>query len=234
MLADHIAAIDESLFELRLFGKGMDPSVLLDAQGPEAARGMNGGQSTYLAGSPVRNDAGVDIDRRETVAVGQQKWLPVRNVALNRLDPVGGHRVFAGVGKRDVPVLFIVPVVAGDVRLAAQIQRDVTGVPKVVPEIIFDHIALVAEAQHKVPVAVVGVGLHDVPQDGPVADGDHRFGTIFRLFTETGALSSAENDDFHNSCETSGASRCHVFQSSLGLTQPIQRPIYSFPISPVS
>ena len=44
---------------------------------------------------------------------------------------------------------------------------------------------------------IVGVGLHDVPQDRPTSDGDHRLRAIFCFFAQTRTFSSAENDYFH-------------------------------------
>src|SRR5262249_45745836 len=38
--------------------------------------------------------------------------------------------------------------------------------------------ALVAQAEDEVVEAVAGVALHDVPEDGPAADGDHRLGGV--------------------------------------------------------
>jgi hypothetical protein len=45
----------------------------------------------------------------------------------------------------------------------------------------------------------VGIGLHDVPEDRAVPDGDHGLGAVFGFFTKAGAFSAAENDGFHGS-----------------------------------
>jgi hypothetical protein len=37
----------------------------------------------------------------------------------------------------------------------------------------------------------MGVGLHDVPQDGMAADRHHRLGAVFGLFAQTCTLASA-------------------------------------------
>jgi hypothetical protein len=60
-----------------------------------------------------------------------------------------------------------------------------------------DHVALVAEAKDEVLVPMVGVGLHDMPEDGPVADGEHRFWPVFGFFAQARAAPTAQDDDFH-------------------------------------
>ena len=75
--------------------------------------------------------------------------------------------------------------------------------PEIVAEVILDHIALVAEAQDKIVVPMGGIGFHDVPEDGAVADGHHGFGTEFGFLPEPGAFATAEYDDFHVGCSES-------------------------------
>jgi hypothetical protein len=36
-----------------------------------------------------------------------------------------------------------------------------------------------------------------MPQNGPAADGHHRFGAIFGFFAQACALAAAQNDNFH-------------------------------------
>jgi len=45
--------------------------------------------------------------------------------------------------------------------------------------------------------AVLGVAFHDVPQDGPAADGDHRLGNVVRHVADAGALAAAKDDHLH-------------------------------------
>jgi hypothetical protein len=60
--------------------------------------------------------------------------------------------------------------------VVAQVEGHVGHVEEVVGEVLLDDVALVAEADHEVVEAVVAVDLHDVPQDRPLADLDHRLG----------------------------------------------------------
>jgi len=86
-------------------------------------------------------------------------------------------------------------------RLGAEPQCDVASVPEVIAEIIADHFALVAEAEDEILVAVVGVGLHDVPEDGAIADGEHRLGAELGFLLQARAAPTAKDDDFHGGSE---------------------------------
>ena len=68
----------------------------------------------------------------------------------------------------------------------------------VIQEIFLDHVAAVAQAEHKIAEAVVGVELHDVPEDGAAADLDHRLGPEFGFLAQARAQSAAKNHYFHN------------------------------------
>ncbi len=52
------------------------------------------------------------------------------------------------------------------------------------------------QTKNKILVPVVSVVLHDVPEDGPIADVDHGLGNILRV-ANTQAHSSAKQDYFH-------------------------------------
>src|SRR5207253_3436567 len=51
-------------------------------------------------------------------------------------------------------------------------------------------------AEHELVEAVVGIALHDVPEERAPAHLDHRLGTKLRLLAHAGALTAAEQDDF--------------------------------------
>src|SRR5438552_16701126 len=68
-------------------------------------------------------------------------------------------------------------------------------------------------------VTVVGVRLHDVPEDRPPADGDHRLGAELRLLPQSGAESAGEKHDLHSSIIVSAA--CDPYdEHSLGESLP--------------
>src|SRR4030095_15830887 len=62
-------------------------------------------------------------------------------------------------------------------------------------------------ADHELAVAVVGVGLHDVPQDRAGADGHHGLGAELRLAAQARAQTSGEKHDFHG-CSANYSKYC--------------------------
>ena len=67
----------------------------------------------------------------------------------------------------------------------------------VLDEIVADHVPAVAERDHELFEAVMGVDVHDMPQDRLAADFDHRLGKHRSLFGEPGSEAARENRDFH-------------------------------------
>ena len=67
----------------------------------------------------------------------------------------------------------------------------------VVEEVPLDHVALVAQGHHELLEAVVGVELHDVPEDRPAADLDHRLGPSLGLLGQPCPEAPGQDDHFH-------------------------------------
>lgn len=105
--------------------------------------------------------------------------------------------VQAGLGEGDGPV---VDVAGRRFHLPAALAHDEIGglVGVVVAEEILDEVATVTEAEDEVLVPVVGVELHQVPEDGPVTDAHQRLGDGVGVFAEPGAQAAAKNDYFHD------------------------------------
>ena len=59
------------------------------------------------------------------------------------------------------------------------------------------YIAFVTTADDKVVYSVVGIGLHDVPQNRFIADLNHRFGSNSDLFADSRSQTTGQNDYFH-------------------------------------
>ena len=110
----------------------------------------------------------------------------------------------------------MVLIVIGDGPELAECQRDVTVHRLVIEEVFLDGVAFVAQAKDEVRMPVVGIRFHDVPQDRPAADLDHRFGPVFRLFAQTGALAAAQDDDFQGCALRWGSGRDLSENTSLG------------------
>ena len=86
-----------------------------------------------------------------------------------------------------------------ELHLAAPIREDeVVGERLVViEEVLLDVLGLVAQAEDEVVVPPRRIPLHDVPEDRPVADRDHRLGNPLGLLSHSDAESAAEDDDLH-------------------------------------
>src|SRR5262249_14995651 len=97
----------------------------------------------------------------------------------------------------DVPVLTAGRGVDACLFGGAKADAEVGAGEVVVEEVALDDPALVAQAHDEVGEAVPGVALHDVPQDGPPADGDHRLGDVVGHVADARALSAAEDDNLH-------------------------------------
>ena len=81
--------------------------------------------------------------------------------------------------------------------IGPRVDRHVGGVQEVVGEILLDHVALVAEADDEIVDAVMGVDLHDVPEDRLAADLDHRLRPQVGFLGDAGAQAAREDDRFH-------------------------------------
>jgi hypothetical protein len=84
-----------------------------------------------------------------------------------------------------------------NVRFATETNLEVTIHGFVVQEVLLDHVAAVSEAEDELAHPVVGVHLHDVPQNGTATDLHHRFGAEFGLLPETSTQSTAQNYNLH-------------------------------------
>jgi hypothetical protein len=60
-----------------------------------------------------------------------------------------------------------------------------------------DDLPLVPEAQNKIIEAMMGVGPHDMPQNGAAAYFHHRFRPKFGFLSKPCAFSTTQDDNFH-------------------------------------
>ena len=132
----------------------------------------------------------------QAVAVGQVEVFAF-DVALDALHPAAGHRVQAGFHQRDAPIFAGRAVVYFHPVGGVQLDGEVAVVEAVVEEKALDEPALVAQAEDEIPVSAGGVAFHDVPEDGPAADGQHGLGQVLGHVADTRALPAAKKDDLH-------------------------------------
>ena len=67
----------------------------------------------------------------------------------------------------------------------------------VIEKVILDHVAAVSEAQDEVLMTEVGVVLHHMPQNRPVADGDHGLGHVVTGLTDPHTETATKKHDLH-------------------------------------
>ena len=94
-------------------------------------------------------------------------------------------------------ILFVVAAVILDPAAVLQGDGEIVVHRLVVEEVLLDHVAAIAQAEDEVAEAVVGVDLHDVPEDRPPADLDHRLGPELGLLSQPGSDATAQDHDFH-------------------------------------
>ncbi len=136
----------------------------------------------------------VEVDVRDTIAISHHERLTVEVLAHPLQSPcrLRGH---AGVHERDSPLVAdalqwldgVVGEVDGDV--GSHVER--------FGEVLLDVLALVSEADDELLMPEVGEVTHDVPQDRPVADLDHRFGPDIGLLADTTAHTARQDHDLH-------------------------------------
>src|SRR6266853_6089005 len=188
---EHAAVEDEEAGADQAIGLGLLHEALNLALGvgfehSEARDGWDGRDSREPTVLAMKVEQAADVDVAQAVAVGKQERVVVFEIAGNALQAATGLGFEAGVGKSDGKILFVVSAHELDLRLAAEANLEVTIHGFVVQEVILDHVAAIPEAENELAHSVVGVHLHDVPQNGTASDLHHRLGPEFGFLPETG------------------------------------------------
>ena len=135
---------------------------------------------------------------REAVAVGREELVVAAEVRLDGLQPLADRRVEPRVDERDPP---LVEVAGEQLELRAVESRSSTkslsSAPLYERKYSLDDLALVAEAEDELVVAPHRVVAHDVPEDRPAADLDHRLGDALGLLAHAHTVAAAEDHDLH-------------------------------------
>ena len=77
------------------------------------------------------------------------------------------------------------------------IESNIGHVKKVIGEVFLDDIAFVTATDHEVVDPVVGINLHDVPENGLAPDFDHWLGLQVGFFGNTGAEATGKYNCLH-------------------------------------
>src|ERR1017187_5501613 len=181
---------------LGLFGKSPHAALLRQIEHAEAGNWRNAGHRSDLAVAFVKVQQAADIDVAQTVAIGEQEGVAVY-ILLNLGEASAGLAIQAGIGQGHAESLFGVMAMAADLRTSPQVHGEVVIHGLIVEEVLFDGVSFVAQAQDELAEAVVGVDLHDVPEDGAATHLHHGFRAEFGLLAETRSQATAQNDDLH-------------------------------------
>jgi hypothetical protein len=182
------------------FSRKLPNLAAVQIERAETARRDGGGQSGLLAVGAVKVDRGRDIDVSDPVAIGHAKGVFAGDMLLDPQQSPAGHGRIARVHQSHVPVLRA-PLVNFHA-VFGHSEGYVRHVEEVIGEIFLDDVAFVPAADHEIVDAVVCVDLHDVPQDRPPADLDHRLGAHGGFFTEARAEAAGKNHCFHDRSTT--------------------------------
>ena len=136
-----------------------------------------------------------DIDIADAVAVSEAKRIFSLEIGGHTFESTACHGGFASVDQGHAPGLCTLLMHLHTV--VAHVKRDIGHVQEVVRKIFLDQIAFVAAADHEVMDPMVGVNLHDVPEDGFTANFDHGLGLEVCFLGNTCSEASSEDDGFH-------------------------------------
>lgn len=142
-------------------------------------------RSNLPVGSVVGHQIG-DIHIAHAVVVGHQEGL-MAHIGLNALDATAGHGVQAGIHHRDLPGFQVGGVNGHCAITMREIKGHIAVVQEVVGKPFLDDMLLVARTDDELIVTVIGVFLHDVPENRLTADLDHGLGLECGFFRKAGA-----------------------------------------------
>src|SRR5688572_27415549 len=148
--------------------------MLRNVERTETAWRLNGGNRGKALLRAMKLHEGADIHIRDTVAVSEAKGIAVQKMTYAPQTPARG-RGLASVHQRYLPRFGA--VLKHLHSIAADVERHIGHVQVVIGKVLLEHVTLVAAADDEVTQTMTGIDLHDVPQDGPPADFNHRFGS---------------------------------------------------------
>src|SRR6266511_151839 len=154
---------------------------------------------------PTSQDARDHVRQRcvgEGVAVGGEEDLVVLEVRARGPEPLTDACLQPGVDERDPPILDVAPK-----QLYPPVAEEHEVIRHrfvVVEEELLDDVRVVAEAENELSVPEMRVVPHDVPEDGPVSDRDHRLRDSGLGLLHPQALPAAEENDLHLTISTAG------------------------------
>ena len=145
----------------------------------------------------VKLDELVNLHITHAIAIGHEERL-IANILLDPLDTPTGHGVVAGIDHSHLPWLHIGLVNSHLVLTITIIKGDIGVVQEVVSEPLLDILLLIASADDKLSMTIVGILFHDVPKDRHATYLNHWLWFELRFLRNAGTEASGEKNDFHN------------------------------------
>ena len=145
-------------------------SVAVNIHDTETLSDVDAGQGRDLAVLLVECHQRVQIHVGNAVAVGQHERL-IPNVIADTFDTTARHRVQSGIDQRHAPRLGI--VVMHLHLVLRQIEGHIRRMQEIIGKILFYYILFVAQTDHKIIESILGIVLHDMPENRLFSDLDH-------------------------------------------------------------
>lgn len=193
-LKDKKATVDPASVPLGLLGEPGHP-VFLHVEGAVPARRLHRGHRCLAAMLLVEGNQRRDIDIAQPVTIGEAERLSVPKVLPDTPQPPPGHGGLAGIDQRHLPWFGLAAVHLHFVGL--HVKGHVRHVQEVIGKVLLDDIPFVTAADDEVMDAMMGIELHDVPENRPAADLDHGLGPKVSFFGDAGSVATGEDDGFH-------------------------------------
>src|SRR6056297_4246676 len=147
-----------------------------------------------LAVGAVEREQVINVDVCNAVAPREHERL-IADVRLQAFDASARLRRDARVDEFNPPVWALAPV--GFQMARGDVHGHVGAVRAVVDHVFLDNLALVSERNDEVFEPKVPIDLHDVPENGLIANLDHRFRLDRRFFGEARATTASEDSYLH-------------------------------------
>ena len=190
---DQEAPIDPALPRDRLLREAVHNSVF-DHQPTEPRRWTNGSDRRELPLLAMKLKQRGQIDITDAVSVGHHEG-GIGQPSFEPEQASAGVCFRTGVDQIHRPAFGLRFSAANVTR--REVDRQVAGEVVPVEEIALDEVAHVTQCDVEVIEVMLGIVLHDVPQDRPATDLDHRLGASRGFFLKPRAHATCENDNPH-------------------------------------
>ncbi|MNV80243.1 hypothetical protein D3C71_1738380 [compost metagenome] len=167
----------------------------IQLHGTESARRLGNGYRSKLPVTLVEFEQRVKINRRQAVTVSHHTSLIPDEIGYP-LQSTARQRLKTRIHQSYLPRLCLA-LMNDDFIAAGIIKSHIRVVEIIVGKILLDHIAFIAEADHKVVKPVVRVHFHNMPKNRLLPNLNHRLRPQMRFLTDTSAVASCQNNGFH-------------------------------------